>query len=187
LALSRSGAARLAAACAVVGAMAFTAPAFGADFRVVKVFDDCDPATFNEAFGPPDVCVGDGRTLVDDFLAEFDEKGSIDRWAFSRPEFNIDEGGTIQLVSEGGETHTFTEVTKFGNGCIPLFDDPEAEPAFDCTEFPDVIVATSGIAAGATRSITGLEAGTHLFECAIHPWMRSTVDVRAKGHRGGRG
>ena len=86
--------------------------------------------------------------LVDDFLAEFAEQGSVDRWAFSRTEFNIDAGGSIDLVSEGGETHTFTEVAQFGNGCIPLFDDPKAKPAFDCTQFPAGIVGASGVAAG---------------------------------------
>jgi hypothetical protein len=30
------------------------------------------------------------------------------------------------------------------------------------------------------------EARTVLFQCMIHPWMRSTVDVRDKGNRGDR-
>ena len=187
MALPKRSATALAVALSVVASLALAGTAFGADLRVVKVQDDCDQATFDAAVGPG-TCVGDGRTTFQDFLAEFQAQGSVDRWAFSRPDFHVDSDGVIELVSEGGEVHTFTEVQQFGNGCIPLFDDPAAQPAFDCSQFPDGIVGASGVFPGTTRTIEAadLGPGVHLFQCAIHPWMRSVVEVRDK-ERGGRG
>jgi hypothetical protein len=185
LALSKRGTAGLTAALTAAACLALTAPALGADHRVVKIHDDCDPATFNAAIGPG-TCVGDGRTTFADFLAEFQAQGSVDRWAFSRPEFNIDAGGTIMVVNEGGETHTFTKVPAFGNGCVgPLntpptpLEDPPVNPAVPC----DTIVP---IAAGAQFVVADadLTPGINLFQCMIHPWMHSTVEVRGdrRGH-----
>ncbi len=108
----------LTAALAVVGLLVLAGSAFGADQRVVKTQDDCDAATFNAVLGPG-ACVGSGKTTFQDLLAQFAAKGSVDKWQFSRPDFNIDAGGTITVVDEGGEAHTFTRVAFFGNGCSP--------------------------------------------------------------------
>jgi len=172
---------------AVVASLVLAGSAFGADSREVRIQDDCDRVTFNDAVGPG-TCVGDGRTTFADFLAEFQDAGSVDRWRFTRNDFNIDANGTIQVTNEGGELHTFSEVKFFGNGCISLFDDPDAGNPFKCaTDFPNKIVADSGVFPGTTRQISAadLGPGVHLFECAIHPWMRAEVDVRAA--RRGRG
>jgi hypothetical protein len=37
---------------------------------------------------------------------------------------------------------------------------------------------------GGTMDVPVGSAGTGLFQCMIHPWMRSTVDVRARGDGG---
>jgi hypothetical protein len=143
---------------------------------VVKVQDDCDPATSNAAIGEG-TCVGDGRTLFADFLAEFQADLSVDRWAFSREEFGLDAGGTVEVRNEGGEFHTFTPVENFGNGCIkPPLDNGEPD-AVDCTKFAEFAEAT-GVPAGGTRVFSGFTPGTTVkFECLIHPWMRSTMEV----------
>lgn len=182
MALSRKRAGALAAAMAVVASLAMTGSAFGADHRVVKVQDDCDQATFDAVVGPG-TCVGDGRTLFADFLAEFQAEGSVDGWAFSRPDFNIDAGGSIDAVNQGGEFHTFTQVAQFGNGCVPLLNADDSPPVVDCNALGD-----SAVLPGQTRTFTvPATSGTVLYQCAIHPWMRSVVDVRAKGNRGGSG
>jgi plastocyanin len=41
------------------------------------------------------------------------------------------------------------------------------------------VFATTGVPAGGTSTVPTLSQGTHLFECMIHPWMRTTVVVRA--------
>jgi hypothetical protein len=160
----------------VAACLALAGPAFGAsDHRVVKMQDDCDPVTFNAVIGEG-TCVGDGDTEFFDFFDEFLAEGSVDRWAFSREDFGLDAGGTIEVRNEGGEFHTFTPVDEFGNGCIPELDNGEP-PAADCTKFEQLAEAT-GVPPGATREFSGFEPGTTVkFECLIHPWMRSTVEV----------
>ena len=155
-------------------------PALGADHRTVKLQDDCDPATFNAVLGPG-TCEGDGRTLFGDLIAGAQQVGTVDGWQFSRPEFNIDAGGTIHVVNEGGEAHTFTMVERFGDGCIPDLNPGglPGTPVADCTTI--VPIPRDG-----TADVTVESAGTVLFQCMIHPWMRSTVDVRGRGNRGGR-
>jgi plastocyanin len=180
VALSRRRTAGLTAALAVVGSLVPAGSAFGADHRLVRVQDDCDPATFN-AQVPPIPCVGDGRTTFDELIAEFRATGSAERWRFSRPEFNIDAGGAITATNEGGEFHSFTEVPRFGNGCAPPLNTGDDPPVVDCS-----VLATTGLEPGQSLTVTVSTPGTYRFQCMIHPWMRSTVDVRGTGGGGGR-
>jgi hypothetical protein len=178
LALSRRGAATLAAALTAVACLLLAGSAFGADQRVVKLQDDCDPASFNAVLGPG-TCEGDGRTLFADLIAGAQTVGTVDGWQFSRPEFNIDAGGTIHVVNEGGEAHTFTMVAAFGDGCIPALnpDGRVGTPAADCaTIVPIPRDGTADVPVGQARTL--------LFQCMIHPWMHSTVDVRGRGGGG---
>jgi len=176
----------LTAALAVVGLLVLAGSAFGADQRVVKGQDDCDPVTFTAAGVP---CIGDGRTTIQDLIAGAQAGIAVDKWDFSRPDFNIDAGGTITFVNEGGEGHTFTRVDAFGDGCIAVVDpggviDNPAVP--DCATF-NPATDPRVVRPGGTQTVRGLAPGTVLFQCIIHPWMRSTVDGRANGDRGGRG
>jgi plastocyanin len=179
LALSRRCAAGLTAALAVTACLLAAGPALGADQRTVKLQDDCDPASFNAVLGPG-TCEGDGRTLFGDLIAGAQRVGSVDGWQFSRPEFNIDAGGTIHVVNEGGETHTFTMVEEFGDGCIKDLNPGglPGTPAADCTKIVPIL-------RGGTADVTVASAETVLFQCMIHPWMHSTVEVRANGNHGG--
>jgi plastocyanin len=44
---------------------------------------------------------------------------------------------------------------------------------------PDVMTIKEGtILNGSTSQVTGLSKGEHLFQCCIHPWMRSKVIVK---------
>jgi len=179
----------LTAALAVVGLLVLAGSAFGADQRVVTLQDDCDPATFNKALGPG-ACVGSGETTFQELLDQFGKTGSVDKWQFSRPDFNIDAGGTIRAVDEGGEPHTFTRVAFFGNGCSPLNNgqpvagDIVTGESIDCATF-NPFADASTVFPGGTLTVGGLAPGTARFQCMIHPWMRAVVDVRAT--RGGRG
>jgi plastocyanin len=185
LALSRRTA-PLTAALAVIGLLALAGSAFGADQRVVKTQDDCDPATFNAVLGPG-ACVGSGQTTFQDLLDQFAARGSVDKWQFSRPDFNIDAGGTITVVDEGGEPHTFTRVAFFGNGCSPLDNGKPVAGGIDCATFDPFADTSTVFPGGPPLTVGDLEPGTVRFQCMIHPWMRATVDVRARGNRGGRG
>jgi hypothetical protein len=82
------------------------------------------------------------------------------------------------VVDQGGEPHTFTEVAQFGGGFIgPLNGGENTVP--ECTGgFSNVAVAKTRILQGSQLLIPGLSKGKHLFQCCIHPWMRTEVDVK---------
>lgn len=164
-----------------------------ASSSVVEVEDECEPATFNTVglalFGIPDLCLSDfngdvslGRML--DALIE----GGHGAWSFDPDSIEIEEGETLTATNVGGEFHTFTDVTAtgFGGGCIPELNLPLGlTPLPQCADgntngTPDAF-ETSGLTPGGTPgdtlTVTGLGEGTHLFECLIHPWMRTAVEV----------
>jgi plastocyanin len=99
-------------------------------------------------------------------------------WKFSPDETEVKAGDSLAVVNQGGEFHTFTDVTGTGfvGGCVP-----ELNAAFGFSvpaQCPGVL-ATTGIPAGATMTVTLSTPGTFLFECFIHPWMRTEVTVEA--------
>jgi hypothetical protein len=166
---------------AAVAAIGYTATVHaGPDVRVVQLRDDCDAATFNAAIGPG-TCVGDGDTLFADFLAEFDAQGSVDEWRFNPDNSEADRG--VQARNRGGEMHTFTEVAGFGGGFIARLNGG-APPASECAvRLPNGNLVPAGAAlasfvpAGETSPTKLLAKGTHKFQCCIHPWMQSTIQI----------
>jgi len=155
-----------------------------ADGNEIKVRDACDPATFNAALGDPNACVRNdgsgGAVTFDDAIADVAEKGRHSAWSFSSP-ITIDEGDSVRVrVDKGGEIHTFSEVRGgFGAGCVDFLNGLmglEGPPVVDCAtaftpaEFIGQVFAS--------KTVSGLSEGTHRFQCAIHPWMRTTVTVR---------
>jgi plastocyanin len=185
----RVGAALMGATAVALGSVLVTAPmataSGGGDTQRVRMKDDCEPASFNAVLGPG-ACVGDGDTTFDDFIAQLSQNGfvaneSADDWEFKPGRFHIDEGDRLRVVNVGGEFHTFTEVAEFGGGCVPDLNAAVGLPADvmipEC-RVPKVFEKT-GVAPGGKLHVHGLEAGTHKFECLIHPWMQSVVTVRA--------
>jgi len=156
---------------------------FARDIRIISVRDDCDKATFNATFGPG-ICVGDGDTTVEEFLAEFDATGNVEKWRFNNDRTEADR--TVKAENRGGETHTFTPVAHFGGGFISRLNGDQ-EPLTECVGDDPVLDDNGNFVPGpdagpfipAGRSATmALTKGTHRFQCCIHPWMRSTVTVR---------
>jgi hypothetical protein len=154
----------------------------GGDAKRVRVMDDCDPATFNAAFGDG-TCARPGNTTVDELLAQLAAKGKAAGWAFKPGTFHLNSDDSIKAVNTGGEFHTFTEVSDFGGGCFEPLNQllgltPVAEcdeKASDGTPLPFI---TTGLPSGGVLHVDPLDPGTHMFECMIHPWMRATVEVR---------
>jgi hypothetical protein len=168
----------------MVATLVFAVAAGASDgSRHVRATDDCDPATFNAAVGPG-TCVGNGRTTFPDFRAQLIAKGSADGWAFKPSMLDLNRSRPLDIENRGGEFHTFTEVANFGGGCVPVLNQllgltpvPECD-ALAAPGVPEAFV-TSGIDPGATLNIAGLKVGIHKFQCLIHPWMHTTVVVRA--------
>jgi plastocyanin len=182
---------RLRIATALIGALALAllaAPAAFADGgREIRIRDKCDPATFNAALGPG-ACVGDGDVTFAELLATINPAdGGHDAWNFSREELTIRVGETVSVLNSGGEAHTFTEVRNFGAGLVDALNPalpPGTPPAIpvDPNFFPNLpgsFVAELVFPTQA-KTIAGLSQGKHLFQCMIHPWMRSTITVRSR-------
>jgi plastocyanin len=148
----------------------------------VVALDECDPATFNAAVGAgfcKNVALGASipiATLFADAQAGTPDK---DKWDFEPDSLTVDEGTPIIAVDQGGEPHTFTEVTQFGGGFIPQLNGPNERAVPECAMgFSRVEVARTRILQGSQLQVTGLSKGTHRFQCCIHPWMRTTVVVK---------
>ena len=81
-------------------------------------------------------------------------------------------GEHLTLTNTGGEDHTFTEVANFGTGFVPPLNaslpvgTPPAAP----------VGPLHLLGAGDTLDLGQLSPGTHLFECLIHPWMRTVAE-----------
>src|SRR6202795_22585 len=154
----------------------------------VVALDECDPVTFNAVLGP-DFCknvalaaLGYATTLSD--LFQKAANGTPDPgWDFEPDTVKIKEGGTVSVVDQGGEPHTFTEVKQFGGGFIGPLNHGEATVQECDGGFSKVAVAKTRILQASHIDITGLKKGTHLFECCIHPWMRMKVEVKSRGEK----
>lgn len=145
--------------------------------RQVVMRDDCDPATFNAAIGPG-TCVKEGSTTFSEFIGQLLSQGRAPAWRFAPEQLKLAAGGTLEAPNKGGEDHTFTEVASFGGGCIGALNDLLGlSPVPECAGFPGGAFGATVVRAGGTLTTGPLAPGIHRFECLIHPWMRTTVEV----------
>lgn len=179
LAVVLVGASALLSSCsdpARVTAPAAGAPALargGATERVVNMLDACDPATFNTLGAG--TCLRNGGMKLSQFIALLTKHQEVGAWHFAPPVLNVVEGTTLVAINHGGEEHTFTEVDEFGGGIVPLLNQlsGNTEVAEECQQLED----EDFVPPGGTYPVTEEEAGTELYMCCIHPWMRTTVHV----------
>jgi hypothetical protein len=150
----------------------------------VQVRDDCDPATFNAdppAGVGPGTCVGDGDTTFPDFIAEVSARQSAEKWRFN-PD-RVSEPRPLVATNRGGEVHTFTKVQKFGGGVVDILNQLSGNPvpAPECLD-PSVFDPTSNthsvVPPGGSVNAQPDNGKTTLYQCCIHPWMRTTVRAR---------
>jgi hypothetical protein len=173
----------LALLCAGLAAVAVSATALGtasaADVRQVQIRDDCDPTTFNTVVGPG-TCIGKGKTTFADFIAEVAATHAARRWVFKPGEAGAKAGQMVAATNRGGETHTFTCVTKFGGGVVAVLNhlsqnDALAQPCNFANVF-DAAGPTS-VAPGTTSKPVAIGSSDTMYQCLIHPWMRTTFHV----------
>jgi plastocyanin len=144
--------------------------------RQVVIRDDCEPASFNAAVGPG-TCVKDGGTTFSEFVDQLIAQGRAPAWRFAPEHLRLAAGGTLNGRNIGGEVHTLSEVANFGGGCIGFLNGLLGlSPVPECAGFPGGVFGATVVPAGGTLTVT-LGPGIHRFECLIHPWMRTTVDV----------
>ncbi|MEA2381398.1 MAG: hypothetical protein QOH72_1369 [Solirubrobacteraceae bacterium] len=168
-------------------ALAATAGAKGGGV-VIQARDACDPVTF-----PTGLCHrtddSGGTVTFNELLAVVGEKRSHPTWRFTEDNVKVDRGeSVVAQFGRGGEVHTFSNVTLsgFGPGCVDIlnqlvFGKPDLAPVCGNIDpvrgVPEVFI-TDGLVPGRTITVDTSKPGTQLFECLIHPWMRTTVTVQ---------
>ena len=171
--MRRRLASSLAASLVLVLSFASTAVA-GPSHRTVQIHDDCDAETFNAVLGP-DTCVKDGDVTFEEFVGSLIAGTPHPSWRFSPTHAKLDAGGTVTAKNRGGEFHTFTEVAQFGGGCVEEVNELMGlEPVPECAN-AGMLFGTTGVAPGGSRTTAPLAAGTHRFQCIIHPSQRTTI------------
>jgi len=177
----------------------------GPQTKTVRIWDACDPDTFNAAVGPGTCIPGHhGQTKFQDFFAELDLDKIAGGWRFNPllnttdgalklVQLELEPGDRISLQNIGGETHTFTRVAEYAGG----FFDPlngrtgNPTPAPECARvLPDGTLApqpesdtnqfveAATTEAGPLAGTPVLPLGVTHWQCCIHPWMRLNVAVR---------
>jgi plastocyanin len=148
----------------------------GGDSRLVTIMDACDPTSFNAALGAGS-CARQGGVPFDVFIAQLTKHQFAGAWHFAPAVVNVQLGQTLIARNNGGEVHTFTEVENFGGGIVPLLNELSGnpDPAPECL----ALTGSDFIPPGGTASDDEDESGTELYQCCIHPWMRTVVHVGA--------
>ena len=139
----------------------------------VEIRDACDPASFDAVFGLGTCVRNGGRNLLD-FINEVSNKQEAGAWRFAPGSIEARVGDRLLSVNSGGEKHTFTEVKQFGGGLNAILNDL----SHNTVVAPECNTSTL-IAAGDSQSDDLDEEGTELYQCCIHPWMRTTVTIRS--------
>jgi plastocyanin len=206
---------KMASAPAVVtlAVLGLVSPGRAAEGRQLQINDNCDPATFNAAIPQiPNLCQGDGTTPFQTFFAAVGATGQAKGWNFKPETLHVKAGEPVNLINNGGETHTVTNVDAFGGGYIIPLNGLLAQfglgtPRPECLQDGQQTVQIPGLLlAPAAESATNLVVhygevdqlntgpGTpfparntpYLLECCVHPWMQTTLFVRpANNGKGG--
>jgi hypothetical protein len=159
---------------------------------VVRIQDQCDPATFNATFGPG-TCTGSGQTTFDHFIGEVTNAQKAGAWHFDPSAGALAPGTGVLLANSGGETHTFTKVKDFGGGFIAPLNalSGNEKPAPECATVTmgqlipkppgpgNIFVEAGETEDGPTAGSAILPSGTTTkFQCCIHPWMRTELTAK---------
>jgi len=168
---------QLVAALGIAVGLAIFAGTVGSasDVRIVAMKDQCDPESFNAAFGPG-TCVTNGGVSLDTFVSQLTHTQQAGAWRFSPDPVRLRDGQAFQARNIGGEVHTFTEVDEFGGGIIPELNALSGNPVpvDECLQ----LEPEDFIPAGGRSEAEVEEPGVHHYQCCIHPWMRTDVIVR---------
>jgi hypothetical protein len=142
--------------------------------RTIEILDICDSASFNAVLGPG-TCVraGQRNLTFQQFIAQLDNIHTVPSWRNAPGVVHVAVGTQLVSTNYGGEAHTFTEVAAFGGGVVDqlnrLSNNPV--PAPECL----TLQPTDFIPPRGTQTDDVDAAGTELYQCCIHPWMRTTV------------
>jgi hypothetical protein len=167
-------------AFAAVGLLSLTAGAGAVQGdKKIRLLDDCDPTTFNAVLGDGS-CVGNGHTTFDEFIGELEDTQDAHAWRNQPIAMKVNIGRPTFIENRGGEVHTFTPVAAFGGGFVSELNGISGNPvpAPECLNFGTIVfIPAGGTEEGPTAGSSQLSVGTHRFQCCIHPWMRTVIEV----------
>jgi len=147
--------------------------------KKIRMYDDCEPTSFNAVLGDG-ACVGKGHTTFAEFIEELEETQDAHAWRNQPSAMHINTGRPTFIENRGGEVHTFTPVANFGGGFVDELNGISGNPvpAPECLNFGAIVFIPAGATeAGPTAGSADLPVGTKRFQCCIHPWMRTVIEV----------
>src|ERR671918_1470295 len=169
----------------MVAALAVLSLAGGADAvqgdKKIRMYDDCEPTTFNAVLGDG-TCIGNGKTTFAEFIEELEETQDVHKWRNQPSQMHLNIGRPTLIENRGGEVHTFTPVANFGGGFVAELNGISGNPvpAPECLNFGAIVFLPAGATEeGPTAGSSELSVGSHKFQCCIHPWMRTVIEVSA--------
>ena len=151
--------------------------------KKIRLLDDCEPTTFNAVLGDG-ACIGNGHTTFDEFIAELEETQDVHTWRNQPSAMHVNVGRPTVIENRGGEVHTFTPVAAFGGGFVSELNGISGNPvpAPECLNFGSMVfIPAGGVEEGPTAGSSDLPVGVTRFQCCIHPWMRTVIEVAAPG------
>lgn len=153
--------------------------------KKIRLLDDCEPTSFNAVLGEG-VCVGNGHTTFEEFIAELVATQDAHKWRNQPSQMQLNIGRPTIIENRGGEEHTFTPVAEFGGGAVEALNGISGNPvaAPECLG-PLDLIAPGGVEEGPTAGSSELSIGIHRFQCCIHPWMRTVIEVTDNKTQGG--
>ena len=153
--------------------------------KKIRLLDDCEPTTFNAVLGDG-ACIGNGTTTFTEFIEELEETQDAHAWRNQPSRMTVNVGRTTIIENRGGEVHTLTPVANFGGGFVPELNGLSGNPvpAPECLNFGTLIFIPAGAnEEGPTAGSADLPVGSHKFQCCIHPWMRTIIEVLGNTHK----
>lgn len=151
--------------------------------KKIRMLDDCEPTSFNAVLGSG-TCIGNGHTTFQEFIEELEETQDVHTWRNQPSNMQVNVGRPTLIENRGGEVHTFTPVAAFGGGFIPDLNALSGNPvpAPECLDFGSMVFIPAGATEqGPTAGSSDLPVGTSRFQCCIHPWMRTVIEVHQTG------
>lgn len=147
--------------------------------KKIRMYDDCEPTSFNAVLGDG-ACIGNGHTTFDEFIDELAETQDAHKWRNQPSQMHLNVGRPTFIENRGGEVHTFTPVAQFGGGFIPDLNGISGNPvpAPECLNIGALVFIPAGATEeGPTAGSSELPVGLTRFQCCIHPWMRTVIEV----------
>jgi hypothetical protein len=151
--------------------------------KKIRLLDDCEPTTFNAVLGDG-ACIGNGNTTFAEFIDELEETQDAHAWRNQPSSMKLTVGRSTSIENVGGEVHTFTPVAEFGGGFVNELNGISGNPvpAPECLNFAAMVFIPAGATEeGPTAGSADLPVGSNKFQCCIHPWMRTIIDVLGNG------